>query len=454
MSFLRQVILFGCLSLTISIIQAFSLEYNRPAGDAVGYIIVAHNLLETDVHMDGYWGERDVAGLFYPPLYPRILTWLGAIDTDFASFMSCIANKNEICEPRGMRLLLISNAVFGGAACLFVFLSAYILSDDRRIAWVSAALIIASFELAEYFDVFLVESLAFFLFSFLSYLTVMLVLGRTHSVLIMIPIGIIAGLMVLGRPAYSYLSYTLPFLSLIGVRTYAQIGFKTALLCLIVYFGIYGITISPWLVRNFLEFDKLVLVEGYGGLILSQRIAYNMMTWNEWYSSFIFHLPDFGDDLSRFLQLQRATDRWGWGDSGTFYGIGNNQIYDATLLLAGSDKDHVNYLISNHIIPELSKHVAVTFALAWRGMWPGAYLALVGFLCLFPAAYIMKKKNRLIAFVLFCYPSIFMLGFHSFVSVNVTRYNVPLIFIYAFCLSCCLFGILDHLLNKNRGVRI
>ena len=87
--------------------------------------------------------------------------------------------------------------------------------------------------------------------------------------------------------------------------------------------------------------------------------------------------------------------------------------------------DAVGYLATavNLDVHGVFAHVLVTLPLVVRGIWISSYPGAI-MLLLFVPVLILSIRKRRYELAIFALPAWFMLGFHAFVSVNVTRYNL------------------------------
>ncbi len=184
-----------------------------------------------------------------------------------------------------------------------------------------------------------------------------------------------------------------------------------------------------------LSFWGNFLTNSYAAYILVQRLAYNLMTWGEWGAGFIFWLPDFGDDLAKLLFSEDLYRRLTWHDPTSFYTIGNGSFRGEIFELAGEKDKHFAYLVNEVLLPDLFRHIMVTFVMVFRGAWAGKYIGLIAFLSLPYFIWLIKKNKELLVYSCFVLPCLFFLGFHAFVSVSITRYNEPMISVYALMLA-------------------
>jgi hypothetical protein len=310
------------------------------------------------------------------------------------------------------------------ATLLLLWWSAGQVTGSERIAW--GALAIASFGSYEYVGFargILTENLVCPLF--LGYSICQFLAVKRSSWRLAILAGVLLGLTALTRPSFLYLGYVTALLGLV-LLAFGPARRRVAIVCLVV--GVVAsLTVLPWMLRNLVELGAFDLSRGYSGVILTERVSYDAMTWREYLAGWIYFLPDFGDSLAHRLFDAADFVRLGWDDKPTsFYSVAHAQLQAETVAAAGGAAHHVFYLIRHYILPDLPKYTAVTLLLMWRGLWVSKYF---GLLCapMLGGRLIADLRARHYDLALFAAPAIFMLGLHAALSVNISRYNVGLI---------------------------
>ncbi len=399
------------------------------------YLAIIDTLTRTGVYGDGDMTAAGVAGKpgrFIAPAYPLMVSALAKLDSGLPAKLACLA-KSERKALRtscgrlwSLDALQIGIAAIGMAA---VFAIAHIVSGSLTVAWGSLLIALATGESATYARLLLTDTLATTAF-YLFLAALVALVGRDRAWLAATA-GAAAGLATLARPGYAYLLYatTVAVLALALLRSRVPTALRPHHAFVLLAAGL--AVIAPWLLRNQLTFGDAALTAGYGALALGQRVAYNAMTWSEWGAAWIFWLPDVGDDISRVLFKPETTHRLGFYAPDTFYQVGNGALHATTLAAAGSEQNHLGYLIRHHVVGDLPKHVAVTLALAWRGMWAGKWLGVIALVLAWPVLRELIRHRGFAPLAALALPLLFMLGLHAFVSVNIVRYNVPMIALYS-----------------------
>lgn len=199
--------------------------------------------------------------------------------------------------------------------------------------------------------------------------------------------------------------------------------------------------LAPLFVRNVIQLNHWGLSDPYYlGASLAHRAAYNAMTWGEWARGWLFYLPDFGDKAAHALFGRAGVDRLGWGPD-SYYVYGRDVLHHHAVM-ASSPEGAGAYLLRHNFLNAPLKSAAVTALLAWRGIFVGNLMGLVGLVLAGPVLYFspptVRRRIGLIAL-----PLILMVGVHALVSVSIHRYNLALVIPYALIMAQFLYAVLS-----------
>lgn len=450
MRFTSLLITAFCVSLIVILAQVFSSDQREPYADEFIYLTIANDLSKTGIFTDARFAESETRelkqpGRFFAPAYPIFLASLAQLDPSTSTFLACYGERGKAQSkncPAAPVPLLIVQSVISAITMACVFAIALTLSGSQLVATLALVLALATGEAGYYAQMYLTENLAFL--GFYLFLAAGVSACTNRSVAAFALSGTALALAALARPSYLYILYVLGvallLITIFGRRSF-PIGWKQTLAFSLAA----ALFLAPWMARNWLLFGDPALTAGYGGFILVQRVAYNAMTWPEWVVAFVYWLPDFGDSLARDLFPPELYVRLGFIDPSSFYKIGNNELMRETLHFSGGRATHLQYLLDHYVAGDFLRHVLVTFPLTWRGIWAGQYLALFGVLMIVPVAVAMARTNKLPAFTFLVLAPFFMAALHGFVSVNVVRYNIPLIALYSFVVAYVIILVLCRL---------
>lgn len=412
-----------------------------PESDEFAYLSIARDLTNTGTFGDGIFAEKRAAGTispgrFFAPGYPGFLYLMSRLDPAVRDFIDCSVRHMGVagpaCMPAPVSLLAVQS-VFAAVGVTAIFAAAELLSKSLLVAGLSVFLALATGEPAFYVRTYLTENTAFLGFYVFMAAAVAATLKQRPGTFAIA--GAALAFAALSRPSYLYLLYVLAPLLWVAAwvrypkdrRNGPNVTWSEA-----AAFGCAALAIlAPWMMRNLAQFGDTALSAGYGGYILVQRVAYNAMTAAEWGASFIFWLPDFGDRLARALFDASIYQRLGWDGPNAFYIVGNGDLMRTTLAASGGRAGHLNFLLREHVLAHPIKHPLVTLPLTLRGIWVGKYLSLAAVLVVYPVARELARHGRLFAFLVFALAPVFMTALHGLLSVNVVRYNVPMIGPYA-----------------------
>lgn len=443
------------LALAVIGLQVAHKSIRAPERDELVYLSIANDIDVYGVFSDGRfaggWGGDAEPGRFFAPGYPFFLHLMSRLSPATRAFIACNAAREsaarETC-PKAPFSLFAVQAVLAALGVTCIFAAAHVLSGSLAVAGLTEALALATGEPANYVRTYMTENTAYLGFYVFLAAGVWAVAERRVGAFALA--GAALAFATLSRPSYLYLIYLLTAVMLAAAAIGAsRLGFHWR------HFGAFCagavVLLAPWMLRNAVIFGDPALTSGYGGYILVQRVAYNAMTWTEWGVALIAWLPDFGDSLAQALFPREAYIRLGWHDPTSFYAVGNGPLMRETLAASGGRSGHLTYLLHHYVLVEPFKHLAVTLPLTLRGMWAGKYLALAGVLLMLPVALEMRQRQRLLPFLVLAVPPVLMAVLHGLISVNVPRYNVPIIAAYAFIVAFAVLAMAPRLSGWRRS---
>ena len=426
------------VALLINSLQLFSEEIRKPVADEKGYLRVAFNIYDNGVFS---WGaeENPAPDAFFTPVYPFFLSTIMSVNPDLVQNARCFLEADqESCTTEGFLSIVLIQLLLASLVAAFIFDTVKGLSGQHTLAWLTLLLVLANGILSHYAGLYLTENFAFFFFYLLLWSLVKAALTKQR--IYFFSTGLFLGLAALSRPSYFYLIPFLPLAFILYERFVEKERWPDSIghACLSLIAAV--IIILPWMTRNVFQIGVFAISDGYASFILVQRLAYNMMSWPEWFVSFIYWLPDFGDSWARDLFDVSLYERLNFFHPESYYLIGNGAFRQETLASAGGLDHHFSYLVQEYLLGDLFKHIAVTIPLVLRGMWVGKIFGLAGFLCAIPVLKILWREQRIAIFMLYLFPLLFMLGFNAFVSVSIARYNEPLIVPFSYIIAIVLMA--------------
>ncbi len=459
----RIVLLPALVALAVVSVQAFRKPLRAPFLDEFYYLTIARDLALHGTFTDSTFkggpfnrqakpelpgdegAEWSKSGRFFAPAYPILAYLVGRADPKVAAAIGCHVRTFKLPTqaqcPNTFNSLVALNVLLWTVGLVALFLIAYRVGRSEAVAWLALIIALATGEPGYYARTYLSETatvpafLLFMLFSVRSVET-----GRlAHYGLA----GAALGMASLCRPAYAYLFYLVAPL-LLGLAVLARSRWpRLPSPSAAALFALAAIVVmAPWMVRNVIQFGDPTLSKGYAEVILMQRVSYNRMSMAEWGVAWIYWLPDFGDDVARRLFPLHLYDLLGWSNPNNYYldgggGDFRQRILDAT----PRDEDVLGVLYRTYLIGDLPKHILVSLPLTMRGLGVAKYLSVAGVVLLWPAMRRLHAEGRLWMFLSALLPPLLMAGLHGFVSVNIERYNLPMIAIYATVVSVWLVAL-------------
>lgn len=421
-----------------------SLQHNTntiPMIDADRYLATANGLYEKNTFATVYPNveKKIMPSMERAPLFPFFVSSLMRVDQTLTASVKCILKNTKldymkgVCE-QGYGIFVPAQISFNAIMLLMVFLMAKNMNLSRLACWGVLLTVLVANEFPYYTVQFTTETLVFSLFSVFSYCLLRLWQEKTWSWFLLC--GITLGLTSLTRPSFEYVFYVALVVFILAIVKSSKI--RNKLITGTVLFTLsFSILVGGWKARNYVAHDNFALTDTYPTIILAQRAAYNEMTIKEYFTAFIYWLPDFGDSLSAKWFEESSYKRLDFYDEEGFYNIANTTMWDLAKADANGNPNNVKFILNNYILNTPVKHVLVTIPLTFRGMFVGKYWSFVT-LTFFFFVFFYALKSKWCEFLIISIPPWFMLGFHAFVSVSIPRYNLAIIPCLAIAFVWCL----------------
>lgn len=405
--------------------------------DSLVYLTAADNILSHGVmnHQPPFnFGDGPVPpGAAFVPGYPAMIAALAMADDSLRETVHCVAQRDPDCGTDGLRSVILAQKILWLAALVAIFITGRAVLAGEWAAVAVVGLVIVSGMPGDAARRIITETLCFTaFFGFLAALARSHTSGRAWSLGLA---GLFLGLTILVRPGYQ--AIVLPCALMVFAYAFsAREGAARSGLAAGMFLLACVVVVAPWVARNAVQFGDAVVTAGYGSGILMERLAYNAMTWPEWCAAFVYWLPVVGDEMAAFLFGSDVIERLRFDAPTGFY-------IDKDLAFAGlparpPDQALGDYLLTEGVFGNLGKHVAVTLPLMVRGSKVGWLLFPLAIACLWPAFRYGLMRGRLKPFLIVALPPIMMLAVHAAVSVNVPRYNLSLVLVYALIVAAAL----------------
>ncbi|HRD75013.1 MAG TPA: hypothetical protein PK264_03600, partial [Hyphomicrobiaceae bacterium] len=350
--------------------------------------------------------------------------------------------------PNAFATLIAANIAIATVSGLAIFLIGWSLVRSEALAWGMLAIALASGELGFYARSYLSETLTIAaMLAFLLFAVHAMRDFRRHDFALA---GASLAMAALTRPAYLYLIYGLAALLLILAVAGRRFVPRITVVHALVFGGAAILVLSPWLVRNLVQFGDPAISKGYAEIILTQRLSYNRMSFAEWGVAWIYWLPDFGDGLARKLFPEALYAKLGWDmPTSYFYEGGSGVFLDKVMAEAGSKELLLGHLVRTYLVGDALKHALVTLPLTMRGLGVAKYLSVIGLPLVWLVGRRMHARGLLLPYLSLALPPLGMALFHGFVSVNIERYNAPIIALYAFNTAFVVLALIET--RRHRG---
>jgi len=294
---------------------------------------------------------------------------------------------------------------------------------------------------------------------------VLLIASRRHSLRWMLMAGSVLGVMALTKSSVAYVALlVLPLISLIFS------GCRKRFWTLLIAFSLgFLIVVSPWVIRNQIQFSKFAIAKG-GGDVLLIRSVFNQMNLQEFRDSFYAFSPtivrhdllgpvmglsdeEFACDgklavFNRDLECDRvALSQKRYEDVRSLYQRGKRALPYELSLNADEQKAYALRQFKEHPIRVLT----TSLPLFWRGFWgfralywKGVVLNFIAFVALFLAP-VLSVVQRRISWLMVSVVPISLFAFYGLVSHFLPRYSLPIVPSSIVCLSMLIVSVFGSL---------
>ena len=415
-SHLWLVILVGFLAISV---QVWLFGDRLPQSSAA--VPIQHAV---SLHKDGIFGPAtaDASGtpapaMFYSPLYMAFAAGAMELDQGLTRSLTCLAraaNPEQALKCKtALRPFYLVQALILALVPFFAWLMTWQLSGRKAFAWGAVLLVLLSGRPAAYATGFSTDVLTLPLFAAL--LLSLVVAIQSRFWLWFVATGLACGLLALTEPDYAWVFYgLLPVLAY--WRAAHEQNSRWFWITLATLALPYLVVTGPWMWRNYLHFDTAVLSQGYIASLLAERLAWNSMTILEVAVSFVHSLGGIGPDLAASAYPEDGWRRLVPGAADGLYQTGDAMARQV-MAAAGSAENQPGFLFAEKIWPEFGKHLTVSLALIWRGLWIGSYwsLIVVPLAFAYGAVCISRGRSDIVMPLSLCG---FVMALHAFTSVN------------------------------------
>lgn len=324
----------------------------------------------------------------------------------------------------------------------------YIITKKIVFSYISFLMVITSITLTSAVNELLAE-----LFTALLVLCVSILLYKTldqNKIIHFVLLGVACGYLALTRAIFVY--FIIILLSLFIYLFYKKsfISRKNFLIGSTSFFLVYSLIIGSWMIRNYIHFrDTTITLRG--GVVLSIRANYNMMSKKEFWGSFLYWAPEspIRDKLfNRFYGKNKILERFYRDNPASYYRSPDaewrNLLTEYSEFKNGPQRAEreLRKGAVNKILAHPFRHIMATFPFAWRGHFVESghrlkvpfniqirsilVVNILYFISLLFVAFISLKKINWPLFA-FCLPALYCFAAYSFMTHNEPRFNTPLI---------------------------
>ena len=399
------------------------------------------------------------------PLYPALLAASMVLDDALAMRAACWNTHRYGLSQCGEGFGLAGHlsALAMGLGVGLVFLTAALLLESPFAGAAAAGCMLLSGIPSRFAEALLTETLTVPLIMASS---ILLVYGlmRPGATWRLVTAGALLGIATLARPSYLYGGAVLCGLLFASSWAFGRTGREPGFTYrhVLVFLCAFALSAAPWKLHETFSAPPGVRGEVYATYTLAFRTAYNQMSPAQYAAAWIYWLPDFGDSLARRLFGSEVAESLSFGAPDGFYTAGARRILAEIERETGVSinlwnresgetmkESPLRYILEHKVLREAHRHLAVTLVLGWRGMFPGKLIGLVGFIALLFACLQARDKRTGSLLMLLTLPAMTFNLLHAAISINITRYNIPLLLPYAVAIAFWLQVIVLRLVHER-----
>jgi short-subunit dehydrogenase len=371
-------------------------------------------------------------GRHLAPGYPTIMAGAALIDPQMADALQCLPVRGRDCLQQGnpFRLLFLVHALAGLAALAFAYLLARELSGSPGLAALAAVLVLIMGRYNDYTALVMPYGIlpAFSLGLCLT----LLLAHRRRSLLMAAAGGVLVGVLSLLEAYYAALWLIAPLLLLGAERARDGRSWRFALGASAVVAVVAGLVLGPWMLRNYLLFGDMALVDGSALVHFAERSAYVSLRGRDLLIAAFFWVPAVGDLALTFLP-RSATVRFDAYYEGSLLLEARN-ILAATTPQAGGPS-HFCLLVQKYVIGDPLGYAMSSLLLAERGLRSTSGLfVLWGWFALPVLVWRLRAQRNLGPFLVGAGPLLTMVLVQAMLTANLAWMNLPLVFVYAYAI--------------------
>jgi hypothetical protein len=368
-------------------------------------------------------------GMFFVPGFPLLVLAAMKLDDRFAKAVECSVEANykkrngAECEVYATPMHTV-HAFLLALGVFAIALSGELIFDSARVFWLAGALAAGSFSAeAGIFSFIMTESMTVSLYSVFALFAVLA--WKTSRMRYFALAGLFLGLLCMTRLAFIIVVPISFALIVVKRRWLTNESAESVWSQLLAFAFACLLVIGPWAARNHFSVGKWGLTEEYGSGALIERFAYNDMTAWEFALAFPYWMPGIGDVAFDHVHGNDSMHRFLYDTRDSFFQVGRRH---RNMLV--NEYGRLDPLIAGIVLDEIRtnwwRHLLVSIALGWCGMWVGWLWSLIliplfGWACM----QAVQQARRLL--LLHAAPAVVMLGLHASVAGPDTRYNLILI---------------------------
>ena len=396
-------------------------------------VAVAVNLMETGIFTDGPAsapGRQSAPGYKYSPGYPALIAFIAGFTPNAIEELKCYVAKRRQCpESRTVNIIILVQIIISALTLLLTFLLALELSKSREIASLTLILLFITMRLGD-FSLLLKSNALITSLTITACYFILMGFKRDKASLSLLA-GLSFGLVAFFHPPVALtVLFIAPFLYFI---THKQSG-RGAIHAASLIAGT-ALVLLPWMARNYGLFGDFALTEQRSTSLLAVRVAYNYMSWTEWFAAFLVWIPGLGDGLAGLIFAPEVIDRLSYSHQGSIIIKDGGNILQKSLLNAKPSSAYW-HIVQTYIVGQPGAFLIAIPPVFLHSFWgSGSLIGIIGIFALVRLFKRLKATGTLAGFGLIFWSLTAGILLQSLLSANYHYLNDQILFLHAYAIA-------------------
>jgi hypothetical protein len=424
----KPPIIFFLLVLSVFLTMSLAKLDRIPSNGDWESFAIADSLIKHGVFSDDGGGTP---GYNHPPGYPALIGAAGWLMPSFKDELGCYSRKQSKCPNNNISNIIISLQLsVSFLALIIIFFMTREISSSNNIAALTLLLFLFTGRLAQYAVLLQPYVIITALILISSYF--LIISYKRNSIPYVILSGFSIGLAALFYPPLALASLFIAPVLFFAMRHKFARGLLFAAILLLAA----GLTISPWVWRNYMNFGDISLAHNSSNFFLAARVAYNDLSFSEWVASLLFWQPGLGKNIAEAVFPAETIGRLSLSNHEN--SILANEAYDIFRKTYDQNNPSGQFMniFNTYILGDGKRYAATLIPLFLRSFWgTGSLIGILGIFFLWPLVKRLRQTANMSGFILLFSSFSGCLLAQALLTPSYPFFNEHMIFIHSYAIA-------------------